>query len=77
VAIAHARREKRVPTPAQVELALSSMPAGTRLERRNRAVMAYAVVTGARVAALASFRLGDVNMEESYRTRVRNGLNSS
>ena len=64
VAIANARREKRVPTLAQVELVIAAMPAETPLERRNRAVMAYAVVTGARVAALASFRLGDVNMEE-------------
>jgi integrase len=66
VAVANARREKRVPTLAQVELALAAMPAGTPLERRNRAVIAYAVVTGARVAALASFRLGDVNMEEGF-----------
>lgn len=66
VAIAQARREKRAPTLAQVELALSSMPASTPLERRNRAVVAYAVVTGARVAALASFRLGDINIEDSF-----------
>lgn len=66
VAIANARREKRVPTLAQVELTLSAMPADTPLERRNRAVMAYAVVTGARVAALASFRLGDVNMDDGF-----------
>lgn len=66
VAIAQARREKRVPTLAQVELALSAMPTDTALERRNRAVVAYAVVTGARVAALASFRLGDVNVNENF-----------
>ena len=66
VAIARARREKRVPTLAQVELALSSMPTSTPLERRNRAVVAYAVVAGARVAALASFRLGDINVDESF-----------
>jgi integrase len=66
VAIANARREKRVPTLAQVELALSSMPASSPLERRNRAVLAFAVVTGARAAALASFRLGDINMNESF-----------
>lgn len=66
VAIANARREKRVPTLAQVELALAAVPAETPLERRNRAVMAYAVVTGARVAALVSFRLGDVNIEEGF-----------
>ena len=66
VAIANARREKRVPTLAQVELALAAMPADTVLERRNRAVIAYAVITGARVAALASFRLGDVNIDEGF-----------
>jgi integrase len=66
VAIANARREKRVPTLAQVELALAAMPADTALERRNRAVIAFAVVTGARVAALTSFRLGDVNIDEGF-----------
>jgi integrase len=64
VAIAKARREKRVPTLAQVEHVISTMPAATQIERRNRAVVAFAVVTGARVAALASFRLGDVNLGE-------------
>lgn len=65
VAIARGRREKRVPTLAQVELVLSSMAAVTPIERRNRAVIAFAVVTGARVAALATFRLGDINADES------------
>jgi integrase len=66
VAIANARREKRVPTLGQVELALAAMPGETPVERRNRAVMAYAVVTGARVAALATLRVSDVNMDEGY-----------
>jgi integrase len=66
VAIARARREKRVPTLAQVEEVLSSMPAGTPVERRNRAVLAFAVVTGARASALASLRIGDVNAEDAY-----------
>ena len=66
VAIAQARREKNVPTLAQVELALSVMPAESVLQRRNRAVIAFAVLTGARVAALASFRLGDINVDESF-----------
>jgi integrase len=64
VAIAKGRRERRVPTLTQVEHVLSTMPAATHIERRNRAVIAFAVVTGARVAALASFRLGDVNLGE-------------
>ena len=66
VAIARGRREKRVPTLTQVEHVLSSMPANTEVERRNRAVIAYAVVTGARAAALASFQIGDLNIAEGY-----------
>lgn len=66
VAIARARREKRVPTLAQVEQVLASMPIDTLVERRNRAVLAFAIATGARVSALASLRLGDVNVEDAY-----------
>jgi site-specific recombinase XerD len=66
VAIARARREKRVPTLAQVEQVLTSMPAETIVERRNRAVLAFAVATGARVSALASLRHGDVNVVDAY-----------
>ena len=66
VAIAQARREKRVPTLAQAELVLVNMPCDTALERRDRAVIAFTMLTGARVAALASFRLGHVNIAEGY-----------
>lgn len=66
VAIARARREKRVPTLAQVHRVLEAMPAETVLERRDRALVAFAALTGARVGALASFRLGHVNVEEGY-----------
>lgn len=66
IAVARAKREKRVPTLAQVEHVIASMPFGTLIERRNRAVLAFATVTGARVGALASFRLGDVNVEQGY-----------
>ncbi len=66
VAVARARREKRVPTLAQVHHVLSAMPVNTLLERRDRALIAFAALTGARVAALASFRLGHVNIVEGY-----------
>lgn len=62
VAIARARREKRVPTLAQVHHVLSVMPAGTVLERRDRALVAFTALTGARVGALASFRLRHVDL---------------
>ncbi len=66
VAIAQARREKTVPTLAQVERVLQAMPVTTVLERRDRALIAFATVTSARVNALASFRLGHVNLVGGY-----------
>jgi site-specific recombinase XerC len=65
-AIARARREKRVPTLGQVQHVLSVMPAETALERRDRALLALAVLTGARIGALASFRHGHANLVEGY-----------
>ncbi len=66
VSVARARREKRVPTLAQVHRVLSAMPADTLLGRRDRALVAFTALTGARVGALASFRLEHVNIEEGY-----------
>src|SRR3954454_18919705 len=62
VAVARARREKRVPTLEQVNAVLAAMPAATPLERRDRAVVALAALTGARIGALASFRLGHLDI---------------
>src|SRR6478609_8176751 len=66
ISIARARREKCVPTLPQVHRVLSAMPADTALERRDRALVAFTAMTGARVGALASFRLDHVNIEEGY-----------
>jgi integrase len=63
VSIARARREQQVPTPAQIDHVLSLMPIDTALARRNRALIAFAALTGARVGALASFQLGHVDLE--------------
>lgn len=65
-AIARARREKSVPTLDQVRHVLSVMPSATVLERRDRALVAFAAITGARVMALATFRLGHVNLEAGH-----------
>lgn len=64
--IARARREKAVPTLDQVRHVLATMPTGTVLERRDRALVAFAAITGARVMALATFRLGHVNLEGGF-----------
>ena len=66
VAVARARREKRVPTIAQVELVTSGMPGATILQRRDRALIALTMLTGARVGALTSFRLGDVDPTQGF-----------
>ncbi|QNN64529.1 site-specific integrase [Sphingomonas rhizophila] len=66
VAVARARREKRVPTIAQVEIVLGAMPDETIVQRRDRALIAFALLTAARVGALASFRLSDVDPEGGY-----------
>ena len=62
-AIAKARRERALPTVDQIRHVVNSMPSRTDIERRNRALIATAILTGARDNALASLRLGDVNVE--------------
>lgn len=66
VAVARARREKRVPTLDQVRHVMATMPTETVLDRRNRVLIAFAMLTGARIGALASFRLGHVDMEGGF-----------
>ena len=66
VAIARARREPNPPTVEQMRRVLAAMPSATVLERRDRTLVAFASLTGARVAALASFRLGHVNIADGY-----------
>ena len=65
-AIARARREKRVPSLEQVRRVLDAMPAATALERRDRALVAFAAITGARVNALASIRLEHVDFAGGF-----------
>lgn len=64
VRIAKASREKPVPTLEQVHHVLSTMPTATDVEKRNRALVAFAILTGARDGALASFKLKHVNLAE-------------
>lgn len=66
IAVARARREPKVPTLDQVRYVLDAMPTDSAVERRNRALIAFTVVTTARVGALVSFRLGHVNLDFGY-----------
>jgi integrase len=62
VRIAKAVRHKAFPTLEQVHHVLSAMPIGTDIEKRNRALVAFALLTGARDGALASFLLKHVDL---------------
>lgn len=62
VRIAKATREKPVPTLEQVHHVLATMPAETNTEKRNRALIALALLTGARAAALASLKLKHIDL---------------
>jgi len=64
VRIAKASREQPVPTLEQVHHVLSNMPALTDIEKRNRALIAFAILTGARDGALATFKLKHINLAE-------------
>lgn len=59
---AHAQRPVRAPSLEQCAHAFRQMPAETALNRRDRALFALWMMTGARVAALASLRLAHVNL---------------
>lgn len=60
--VATARREKSVPTIEQVKHVLATMPADTDINRRNRALIAFTLLTGARDSAIASVKLKHVDL---------------
>ncbi|WLE95205.1 MAG: tyrosine-type recombinase/integrase [Candidatus Electrothrix communis] len=60
--IATARREKEFPTLEQVKHVLETMPTDSEIARRNRALIAFILLTGARDSAAASLKLKHVDM---------------
>lgn len=60
--IANATREKTVPSLEQIRHALAAMPTVTDIEKRNRALIAFAILSGARDDALASLSIGHVDV---------------
>jgi len=60
--IATAHREQRSPTLAQVKQVIQAMPADSEIERRNRALIAFALMTGARDSAVATMKLKHVDL---------------
>lgn len=66
VRIAKTVREKPIPTPEQVQRVLEKMPAATDIEKRNRALIALAALTGARADALATLKLKHIDLEQRW-----------
>lgn len=62
--IAKATRPTRVPTLEQIRHVIQNMQAATDIELRNRALIAFTILTGARDGAIASFKLRHVDITE-------------
>ena len=60
--VATARRERPAPTLDQIRHVIALMPTASDLERRNRALVAFAILTGARDSAIASMKLKHVDL---------------
>jgi len=60
--IATAQREQKAPTLEQVKHVINTMPSDTEIERRNRALIAFTLLTGARDSAIASMKLKHVDL---------------
>jgi len=60
--IATAKRQQKVPTMEQIKHVISTMPTDTDIERRNRALVAFTLLTGARDSAIASMKLKHVDL---------------
>jgi len=64
--IAKAHREARVPTLEQIRHAIRTMPATTEIERRDRALIGFTILTGARDGAIASFKLKHIDIDQGW-----------
>src|SRR6516225_1584373 len=62
--VAKARRDQRVPTLEQIRYVLAAMPARSEIEQRNRALIAFTLLTGARDGATASLKLKHIDTVE-------------
>jgi site-specific recombinase XerD len=61
--VASARRETRVPTIEQFEAVVAKMPSKTIVECRNRAIIAFLILTGTRDGSIPSFKLKHLDLD--------------
>lgn len=59
--VAAARREKRVASLEEISKVLAAMPSSSHIEKRDRALVAFTILSGARDSAIASLRLKHVD----------------
>ena len=64
--IATAARTRPAPSLEQVHRVIAAMPSETALDRRDRAVVAFNLLTGARDAAMASMRLKHLDLVNGH-----------
>lgn len=64
VRTATAHREAPKPTPEQIRHVIERMPTETEIDRRNRALVAFIFVTGARDGAVPSFKMKHLKMAD-------------
>lgn len=64
IRIAKADRFKTFPSLDQIHHVIGSMPTGTAIELRNRALVAFTLLTGARDGAIASLKLKHVHLAD-------------
>lgn len=82
--VATAHRPQRVPDLDQIQHVIELMPCKTTLERRDRALIAFTLLSGARDDAVASLNIGHIDLERrivfqdarSVRTKNRKTISS-
>jgi len=62
VRIATAKRQQGFPTMKQIKHVISKMPVNTEIERRNRSLVSFTLLTGARDSAIVSMKLKHVDL---------------
>jgi integrase len=62
--VAKATRPARVPTLEQIRHVVQSMPTITDIERRDRALIAFTILTDARDGAIASFKFRHIDIAD-------------
>jgi hypothetical protein len=67
--IAKAHRDARVPTLEQIRHVIRTMPTTTEIERRDRALVAFTVMTGARDGAIASLKSARERSDDVFQLR--------